>query len=65
MGKISPSRRKFEIRKKQKRRRKIRKLKEEFLKAKTEKERGKILEKIKKIAPHYPLEEILKLKGEE
>jgi len=62
MSKISPKRRRFEIKKKQKRRKKIRKLKQKYLLAKTKEEKEKILEKIKNISPHYPLKEILKLK---
>lgn len=61
MSKIKPKRRKFEIKKKQKRKEKIKKLKEKYLLAKNKEEKETILEKIKKIAPHYPIEEILKL----
>jgi len=62
MSKISPKRRRFEIKKKQRRRKKIRKLKQKYLLAKTKEEKEKILEKIKTLSPHYPFEEILKLK---
>jgi len=62
MSKINRKRRQFEIKKKRERRQKIKKLKEKYLMAKTEEEKNKILDKIKRIAPHYPLEEILKLK---
>ncbi len=61
MSKITPKRRQFEIKKRQKRRKKIKKLKEKYLSAKTEEERKKILEKILKIAPHYPINSLLKL----
>lgn len=61
MGKESPKKRRFKIKQKQKRRKKIKKLKEKYLKAKTREEKEKIIEKILKIAPHYPIEEILKL----
>jgi hypothetical protein len=61
VAKETPARRKFLIRKKQKRRKKIRKLKEKYLKAKTKEEKEKIIEKILRIAPHYPIENILKL----
>jgi len=61
MSKISRKRRQFEIKRRQKRRKKIKKLKEKYLLTKTREEKEKILEKIKKIAPHYPIEEILKL----
>jgi hypothetical protein len=60
-AKETPARRKFLIRKKQKRRKKIKKLKEKYLKAKTREEKERIIEKILRIAPHYPIEEILKL----
>jgi hypothetical protein len=61
VAKEVPARRKFLIRKKQKRREKIKKLKEKYLKAKTKEEKEKIIEKILRIAPHYPIENILKL----
>lgn len=61
MSKISQKRRQFEIERRQKRRKKIEKLKEKYLKAKTKEEKEEIIEKILKIAPHYPIEEILKL----
>lgn len=60
-AKESPKRRRFQIRQRQKRREKIKKLKEKYLRAKTQEEKEKIIEKISKIAPHYPIEEILKL----
>ncbi len=60
MAKESQKRRKFIIKLKQKRRKKIKKLKEKYLTAKTKDEKEKILEKIRKIAPHYPFEEFLK-----
>jgi hypothetical protein len=61
VAKETPAKRKFSIRKKQKRRKKIKKLKEKYLKAKTKEEKERIIEKILRIAPHYPIEEILKL----
>jgi hypothetical protein len=61
VAKETPAKRKFLIRKKQKRRKKIKKLKEKYLKAKTKEEKERIIEKILRIAPHYPIEEILKL----
>jgi 2-oxo-4-hydroxy-4-carboxy--5-ureidoimidazoline (OHCU) decarboxylase len=61
MSKIKPKRRKFIIKLKQKRRKKIKKLKEKYLKATSKEEKEKILEKVKKIAPQYPLENFLKL----
>ncbi len=61
MGKVSPSRRRFEIRKRQKRKRKIRKLKERLQEAKSEEEGREILKKIEKVAPHYPTEELTKI----
>lgn len=64
MGKVSIKRRQFIIRAKRKRKQKIRKLKDKYLEAKSKSEKEKILEKIKKIAPHYPDQEILKLTKE-
>lgn len=62
MGKVSPSRRKFEIRKKQKRRRKIKKLEEKLRKAKTEREKEKIFKKIERVSLCYPTEKIERIK---
>jgi hypothetical protein len=61
MSKISQKRRQFEIKKRQKRRKKIQRLKEKYLISRSREEKEKILEKIRKIAPHYPIEEILRL----
>jgi len=60
MAKISRKKRQFTIKKNRKRREKIKKMKERYLMARNEKEKLQILEKIKRIAPHYPFEEILK-----
>ena len=60
MSKINRKRRQFLIKKKRKAKQKIKKLKAKLLTAKTKEEREKIIEKIKKIAPHYPLEELLR-----
>jgi hypothetical protein len=51
MAKISVKRRKFQIRKKQKRKAKLKKLRQLFNQAKSQKEKEEILERIKKIAP--------------
>jgi hypothetical protein len=59
-AKISPKRRRFQIRQKRERREKIKKLKEKYKLAKTQEEKEKIIEKLRKIAPHYPLEQFLK-----
>lgn len=61
MSKISTKRRQFQIRAKRKRKAKIKKLIEKYLAAKNKGEHDKVLEKIQKIAPHYPIEKILKL----
>jgi len=61
MSKISQKKQHFKIKRKRERRKKIEKLKEEYLAAKTKEEKEKILEKIQKIAPRYPVEEISKL----
>ncbi len=60
MSKKTPKRRSFEIRKKQKRRKKLKKLKENYFAAKTKEEKEKVLQKILKIAPTINLEEWLK-----
>jgi len=59
MSKISVKRRKFEIKKKQKRKLKLRKLRELFGQAKSQEEKDKILEKAQKIAPHLSPKEFL------
>ena len=51
MSKQSPKRRKFTIKKKQKRRRKLKKLKEKYLKTKDPEEKKRIAAKMRKIAP--------------
>ena len=61
VAKETPRRRRFIIRKKRKIREKIKKLKEKYLKAKEKEEKEKIIDKILKISPHYPIREILKL----
>ena len=59
MGKVSPKRRKFIIKKKRKRREKIKKLRERYFQSQDPKERQKIIEKLKRVAPHLNLEEVL------
>ncbi|MCP6719513.1 MAG: hypothetical protein KJI71_04795 [Patescibacteria group bacterium] len=61
MSKISVKRRRFEIKKKRKRKEKIKKLREKYSDTKNKREKKEVLDKIQKIAPHYPIEEILKL----
>lgn len=61
MSKVSVKRRQFQIRAKRKRKQKIKNLKEKYFETKSSQDKKKILEKIKKIAPHYPDEQILKL----
>lgn len=56
---VLPARRRFEIRKKQKRKRKLEKLRELFAKTKSKKEKEKILEQVSKIAPYLTEEEFL------
>ena len=53
-----PKRERFLLRKWQKRRQKIKKLKEKYAQATSEKERQAILEKVRRLAPLYPLENI-------
>jgi len=59
MSKISQKRRQFEIKRKQKRRKKLKKLKEKYFLAKSKEEKEKIIEKIKRISPHLSIEEFL------
>ena len=59
MSKESVKRRQFDIRAKRKRKVKIKKLKEKYIKAKSKEEKDKILEKIKRISPHYPVNQII------
>jgi len=60
MGKVNPKRRSFEIKKKQKRRKKLAKLRKKYSQAKTEVEKQKILEKVNRLAPYLSKEEFLK-----
>ena len=48
--------RKEELRRRRTRRLKLRKLRERYLKSQSEEEKGKILAKIQKIHPFYPLD---------
>ena len=63
MSKISVKRRQFEIKKKKKRKKKVGKLRSKYLEVKSSAEKKKILDKIKKISPHYPIDDILKKDG--
>ena len=65
MSKVSVKRRSFKIRAKRKRKKKVKILKERYLVAKSKEERNKIIEKIQKIAPYYPIKEISKEGKEE
>ncbi len=56
---VLPTRRRFEIRKKQKRKRKLEKLRELFAKTKSKKEKEKILEQVSKITPYLTEKEFL------
>lgn len=58
MSKISVKRRQFQIRKKQKRQAKMKKLRQSLGEAKTEKAKKEVLEKMNKIAPHITEKEI-------
>lgn len=60
MSKISPKRRQFEIKKKQKRRKKITKLREKYFITKSQEEKEKILQKVQRLAPHLSIKEFLK-----
>lgn len=62
MSKISRKRRQCEIKRKRKRRKKLRKLKEKYFTTNSKKEKERIIEKIRKIAPHLPIGEILGVK---
>lgn len=65
MGKVSKTRRHFEIRKRKKRREKLKTLKERYLAANKKAEKEKIIEKIKKISIYLPVGEVLAVKKEE
>jgi len=65
MSKVSVKRRQFQIRAKRKRKQKIKNLKEKYLEVKSKQDKKEILEKIRKIAPQYPVEQILKLDKKE
>lgn len=60
MAKITSKKRKVIIKQKQKKRIKLRKLKERYVIAKTEEEKEKIIQKIQKISPDYQIENIIK-----
>ncbi len=60
MGKISRKRRSFEIKKKQKIKKKLKKLRRFYLLAKTKEEKEKNIERINKLIPHLKIEDILK-----
>lgn len=49
----------LQVKKRRKRREKLRKLRDKYLKAKTDKEREEIIEKMKKITPYLSKEEFL------
>ena len=53
-----PKRERFLLRKWQKRRQKIKKLKEKYAQATSERERQAIIEKIRRLAPLYPIENL-------
>ena len=59
MADISVKRRRFEIRKVQKRKVQLKKLRKLFALAKTQKEKDRILEKFIKIAPHLSKQEFI------
>jgi hypothetical protein len=59
MSKESPKRRRFVIRLKRKRKVKIKKLKEKLLKASGQQEKEKIINKILRLSPSYPVQNLL------
>lgn len=59
MAKILPKRRSFEIKKKQKRSKKLKKLRLAFIESKTKQTKQAVLEKVFKIAPHISEQEFL------
>jgi len=65
MSKVSKKRRQFEIKTKQKRRKKLKKLKEKYLATKSKRKKEEIIEKMKRIFPRSPIEEILGIKEKE
>ncbi|MBZ9572476.1 hypothetical protein KJA15_04040 [Patescibacteria group bacterium] len=64
MSKISKKRRQFKIKRGKKKRKKIRKLKEKYFTTQSKEGKGKIIEKMRKISPHSPIEETLSVKKE-
>lgn len=60
MGREDPKRRSMKIKQAQKRAKKLAKLRQLYLRAKTEQEKEKVLEKVFKIAPWLSREEFLK-----
>jgi hypothetical protein len=60
MSKVSPKRRRFQIKKRSKRRKKLKELKEKYFTVKKKGEKEKILQKIKKVAPYLSLEDLSK-----
>lgn len=60
MTRIASKRRKFQIRAKNKRKKELKKLRSQYLKAKTNSEKEKILEKVSRISPLLSKEEFLK-----
>ena len=59
MGKVSPKRRSMEIKQKKIRRMKLNKLRAAYKTATSQKDKDKIWEKVKKIAPWLKMEEFL------
>jgi len=59
---VKPKRERFLKRKRQLRRQKIKKLREKFAKTTSEAERKRIIEKIRRLSPLYPIEEVLGVK---
>lgn len=60
MAKGSKKQKQSEIRKKTKRREKLRRLERRYFAAQTRREERETIEKIQRIAPNYPVKEILR-----
>lgn len=59
MSDISPQRRKFQIKKRQKRQRKLKDLRKRYSEAKTKAKKDRILRKVFKVAPYLTKERFL------
>lgn len=64
MGRAKPKTRQVQIKIKQKRNQKLRKLKEKYLNTSKKTEKNNILDKMKRVAPHLNIDEYIGQKSE-